>query len=161
MFQCDLAGQELQFWDFAISDGRIPAYKQHAFGHQVRVASGMFDYNWRVSDTLTRTGDAQIREKGRQIRRPKANSEVDPKVFDTYVGHFQIEQGPPIEIVKDGSRLMAKGPGFAAEMVPLSDKEFFIQEFGVYLDLARDDAGKIIGFSGYQTGQDFMVKKVD
>ncbi len=161
MFQCDLAGDELQNWDFAISDGRIPAYKQKAFGHQVRVVSGMFDYNWRASDALTCAGDKDIRVKGRQIRRPTANLSVDAKVFDAYLGHYQIEQGPAIEMVKQEQKLVAKGTGFTAEMIPLSETEFFIRDFGVFLDLVRDESGKIVGFSGYQSGNDFLVKKVD
>ncbi|MFA5266102.1 MAG: prolyl oligopeptidase family serine peptidase, partial [Opitutaceae bacterium] len=161
MYYCDLLDRDLQGWDYIISDGRIPAYKQKAFGHQVRIVSGMFDANWRFSGSLASEGDSKIREKGRQLLRPKINPNVDTKVFDVYVGRYQIEQGPPLEMVRQDNRLLAKVNGTTMEMLPLTETDFFIKEFGVQLSLIRDDSGKIAGFSGYNSGRDWMLKKVD
>jgi|CZKI01.1.fsa_nt_gi dienelactone hydrolase len=161
MYYCDLLNQEQQGWDYVIDDGRIPPFKQKAFGHQIRVVSGMFDYNWRYDRSLATEGDAQIRAKGRQLLRPKANLTVDPKVLDAYVGRYQIEKGSAVSIVREGKRLLAKGDGLSVEMLPLSETDFRIEEYSVQLTLVRDGTGKIVGFSGYQNGEDFMVTKVD
>jgi hypothetical protein len=86
---------------------------------------------------------------------------VDPKVLDAYVGRYQIEKGSAVSIVREGKRLLAKGDGLSVEMLPLSETDFRIEEYSVQLTLVRDGTGKIVGFSGYQNGEDFMVTKVD
>jgi dienelactone hydrolase len=86
MYFCDLNVRRIDDWDYVIMDGHIPAYKQKASPLQTRIVSGMFDYNWRYSDSLAEPGDAQVRANGRQIHRPKPDFAVDPKVLDSYVG---------------------------------------------------------------------------
>ncbi len=43
------------------------------------------------------------------VRTPKLV--VDPKLLESYVGRYQIAQGPLVEVIKDGKRLMAKQQG--------------------------------------------------
>jgi hypothetical protein len=39
-------------WDYVIVDGHAPAFKQGASVEDLRVVSGLFDYNWRYSNAL-------------------------------------------------------------------------------------------------------------
>jgi hypothetical protein len=162
MYFSDLNPQRLSDWEYSIVDGRIPAYKQSASSLETRVVSGMFDYNWRFSDSLARPGDAGIRAKGRQIHRPKTNLAVDPKVSVSYVGRYQIEKGPLLELFQDGKRLMMKmqGQSEADELLPESDTEYDIPKFGVWLSFLRDASGKVTGFTGYQEGN-FEARRLD
>jgi hypothetical protein len=162
MYFSELNPQRLSDWDYVIMDGRIPAYKQSAPSVQTRVVSGMFDYNWRFSDSLAQPGDAGVRAKGRQIHRPKPNLTVDPKVSDAYVGRYQIEKGPLVEFFQDGKRLMMKLPGQseADELLPASETEYDIPKYGVWLSFLRDASGKVTGFTGYQDGN-FEAKKLN
>jgi hypothetical protein len=149
-------------WDYVITDGHIPAYKQSASPLQIRVVSGMFDYNWRFSESLTQFGDSQIRSSGRLLHRPKAGFAVDQKVLDSYVGHYQIEHGPSLELFKDGKRLMAKqaGQNDSDELLPESDTDFNVPKYNVRISFVRDSSGKVTGFTGYQNG-DFEARKLD
>jgi dipeptidyl aminopeptidase/acylaminoacyl peptidase len=149
-------------WDYVIVDGRIPAYKQSASSLDTKVVSGMFDYNWRFSDSLSRRGDAEIRTKGRQMHRPKANLAVDPKVSESYVGRYQIEKGPLVEFFQDGKRLVMKLPGQSEsdELLPESETEYDIPKYGVWLSFLRDASGKVTGFTGYQEGN-FEARKLN
>jgi hypothetical protein len=149
-------------WDYVITDGHIPAYKQSASPLQIRVVSGMFDYNWRFSESLTQFGDSQIRSSGRLLHRPKAGFSVDQKVLDSYVGHYQIEHGPSLELFKDGKRLMAKqaGQNDSDELLPESDTDFNVPKYNVRISFVRDSSGKVTGFTGYQNG-DFEARKLD
>ncbi len=143
-------------------DGRIPATKQSASSLQTRVVSGMFDYNWRYSDALAQPGDTEIRAKGRQLHRPKANLTVDPKVLESYVGRYQIEQGPVLELFQDGKRLMVKqqGQSDSDELLPESETDYDIPKYGVWISFLRDASGKVTGFAGYQDGN-FEAKKLN
>jgi hypothetical protein len=120
----------------------------------------MFDYNWRYSDTLAQPGDAGVRGKGRQIHRPQANPGVDPKVSARYVGRYQIEHGPLIEVFQDGKRLMAKVQGDADELLPESETDYDVPKYGVWISFLRDASGKVTGLTGYQEGN-FEAKKLN
>ena len=162
MYFTDLNPQRLSDWDYSIVDGHIPGYQQSASSLDTRVVSGMFDYNWRFSESLARPGDAGVRAKGRQMHRPKANLAVDPKILAGYVGRYQMEKGPLVELLLDGKRLMVKlqGQGDADEVLPESETEFDIPKYGVWLSFVRDASGKVTGFTGYQDGN-FEAKKLE
>ena len=162
MYFCDLNPQARSDWDYIIMDGRIPAYKQTASPLQTRVVSGMFDHNWRYSDSLAQSGDAEIRAKGRLRHRPKPKLVVDPKLLESYVGRYQIAQGPLIEVIKDGKRLMVKqqGQNDAMELVPETETSFCIPRHDLWISFTRDASGKVTGLVGYQNG-DFEGKKLD
>jgi len=154
--------QRLYDWDYIIMDGHIPAYKQSASSLQTRVVSGMFDYNWRFSESLAQPGETEVRAKGRQLHRPKASLAVDTKVLEAYVGRYQIEKGPPLELFMDGKRLMVKQQGQTGsdEMVPESETDYYVSKYDVRISFVRDASGKVTGFTGYQDG-DFEGKKLD
>jgi len=163
MYFNELNPQRLYDWDYVITDGHIPAYQQKASALQTRVMSGMFDSNWRFSDTLNLAGDSVLRAKGRLRHRPNENLALSQEVLDSYVGRYQITQGPLIEVIKDGKHLRAKVPGGGSsgdEMVPESETNFSIPVFNVWMSFVRDSSGKVIGFIGYQ-GNDFEGKKLD
>jgi dienelactone hydrolase len=162
MYYCDLNIQRSYDWDYIIMDGHIPAYKQKASQLQTGVVSGMFDYDWRYSDSLATVGDAEIRAKGRQIHRPKPDLVIDPGVLDSYVGRYQIVQGPLIELFREGKRLKIRvqGQSDVADLVPESDKDYLIPTIGARVSFVRDASGNVTGFIGYQNG-DFEGRKLE
>jgi len=162
MYFSDPNPQRPPDWEYLIMDGHIPAYKQSASSLETRVVSGIFDYNWRFSDALVHPGDAEIRAKGRQLHRPKANLTVDPKVSAAYVGRYQIEHGPLLEVFQDGKRLMVKqqGQGDADELLPESETDYDVPKYGVWISFLRDASGKVTGLTGYQEGN-FEAKKLN
>ena len=162
MYFSEANPQRLYDWEYVIMDGHIPARKQSASSLQTRVVSGMFDYNWRFSESLAQAGDAEIRAKGRQRHRPKTNLAVDPKVSESYVGSYQIEQGPLLEVFRDGGRLMMRQRGQSGgdELLPESETEYDLPSYGVWVSFLRDASGKVTGFAGYQDGN-FEARKLD
>ena len=162
LYFCELNAQNRLDWDYVITDGHIPAHKQSASSLQTRAVSGMFDHNWRFSDSLAQIGDAETRAKGRQLHRPKANLTVSPKVLDLFVGRYQIEQGPLIEVFREGKRLMMRQQGSdAGELVPESETDYSLPKFNVQMvSFVRDASGKVTGLTGYGGG-DFEGKKLD
>ena len=162
MYFCEMNPQRLSDWDYVITDGHIPAARQSASPLDTKVVSGMFNYNWRYSDALAQPGDAEIRAKGRQFHRPKANLSVDPKVSTAYVGRYQIENGPLLDVFQDAKRLMVRqqGQSEADELMPESETDYDLPKYGVWVSFVRDPAGKVTGFSGYQDGS-FEARKLN
>ena len=162
MYFAGLNPQGLYDWDYIIVDGVIPAYKQKSSALQTRIISGMFDYNWRFSETLTQAGDKEIRAKGRLRHRPKADFAVNPKLLESYAGRYQIGEGMPVELVKDGDRLLVKQHGQAEgmELLPETETSFYLPGYDVWISFVQDASGKVTGLIGYQNG-DFEGKKLD
>jgi hypothetical protein len=149
-------------WEYMITDGHMPAHKQPASPLQTGVVSGMFDHDWRFSDSLAQPGDAEIRAKGRLRHRPNAKLVIDPKLVESYLGRYQIAQGPLVEVTKDGERLLAKqqGESDAMELVPETETSFCIPRYNLWISFTRDASGKVTGLIGYQNG-DFEGRKLD
>ena len=162
LYFSDLSPTSPPDWDYVITDGRFPAYQQKASALQTRVVSGTFDSDWRLRDSLSQPGDDAIRAKGRLRHRPRAGLTVDPGVLQSYVGRYQIEKGPMLEVLQDGKRLMVKqqGQGDADELLPESDTDYNVPRFNVWIRFVRDGSGKVTGFVGYQGG-DFTGKRLD
>ena len=94
--------------------------------------------------------------------RPSASLAVDPTLQKSYVGRYQIEKGPLLEVFLDGKRLMVRqqGQGDADELLPESATEFSVPKYNVWISFVRDAAGKVTKLVGYQGG-DFTAKRVD
>ena len=161
MYFNELNPQRLYDWDYVIRDGLIPAYQQRTSMLDTRIVSGMFDSNWRFNDTLAQRGNPDVRAKGRLRRRPDENLVVKPQLLDSYVGRYQITQGPLVEIIRDGKRLRVKVPGGDGDaMVPESETNFSVPKFDLWLSFVRNSSGRVTGFIGYQD-RDFEGKKLD
>jgi len=158
MFHCRLNDSEVANWDYAILDGRVAA----AAPHQLRVVSGMFDRSWKFNESLAFAGDAAIRDKSRQILRPKAGYKLNPALLDSFTGRFQIERGPFVTVTREGDKLMAQQQGSPkVQLLPLSESDFFIAEANIQVHYVRDAAGKVTAFSGIESGNEFVGKKVE
>jgi hypothetical protein len=163
MFFSELLPQRLYDWDFIIADGHVPALGQVASALQTRVVSGMFDYDWTGSDWLDQPGDAEIRAKGRRLRAPNAKLTVSPKVSGSYVGRYQIQQGPLLEVFREGAALKVRQQGApdADLLMPTSETDWVLPKEGVWVSFVKDASGKVTGFTGYQGGNQFAGTKLE
>jgi hypothetical protein len=151
--------QGMLSWDYVVLDGHAAAFKQLASPEDLRVVSGMFDYNWRFASALQAPGDAAARAQSRQLARPDPHLKIDPKVLAGYVGRYQIVGGPLVEMKLDGGKLIAfvRAP---AEMIPEGKDVFYAPSVPVRVFFTRDETGKLTGFTGFGDG-DFEAKRLD
>jgi hypothetical protein len=73
---------------------------------------------------------------------------VDPKVFDAYVGEYQITPNYIVKVKREGDKLMDQWPGDAVytEDVAVSESTFVARgELGEVI-YVKDDAGKVSHF---------------
>jgi hypothetical protein len=75
-------------------------------------------------------------------------AKVDPKVFDAYVGEYQITPKYTVKVKREGDKLMDRWPGDAAytEDVPVSESTFVARgELGEVI-YVKDDTGRVSHF---------------
>jgi len=147
-------------FDYLIMDGRIPAFKQEATRLETNVVSGNFDYNWRYSGDLAHAGNADIRANGRRLGRPNKILKIDQKILDSYLGRYQIDGGPIIEMFKQSEKLMVRSDGSESELLPENETTFYVSFFNARVFFVKDAAGKVTGFTGY-SDSDFEGKKLE
>jgi hypothetical protein len=160
LFGTEILPFNLPEMDFVIQDGRMPAFGQLTTRTQTAVASGMFDYNWRYSRTLTTEGNATVRAKANRIRRPNAASPPSIDVLERYVGRYRIPNGRTVEIRRDGARLFGNAGGDEGELLAQDESNFYMPAFSVWVAFKRDAAGKVTGFTA-AGGDDFEGVRID
>lgn len=79
-------------------------------------------------------------------------SKVDPRIFDNYVGQYQPDPSATMSITREGDKLMMQqGQGEKRELLPESEKDFFI----------KDAQRSLFTFIKDETGQTLLVIKQD
>jgi len=72
--------------------------------------------------------------------------EVDPSVYDEYVGHYRDdERRPDIEMVvrNEGGRLTIEAVGQKVELFPTSETQFFVKQFYGDATFVRNEEGRV------------------
>lgn len=79
-------------------------------------------------------------------------TKVDPKIFDGYIGQYQLDPTATLAITREGDKLiMQPGQGEKYELSPESETNFFI----------KDAPRSTYTFIKDETGQAFLAMKVD
>ena len=86
---------------------------------------------------------------------------LDPARLDGYVGRFELAPGFVLTITRDGDRLWAQATGQSRiEILPESERMFFLREVDARLEFALDAQGVATGLTLHQGGQDVPGKKL-
>jgi dienelactone hydrolase len=160
MYFTDADASRLYYWDYRITDGHIPLFKQAASALQTNVVAGMFDHRWRYSGALAHPGNAKMRTEGRQLHRPDKNLKIDPKLLDSFVGRYQIQYGPVFEVVLEGERFFGRVGPDESDLIPLSETNYYAPKYNVWIFFTRDAAGKVTGLTGYAIDE-FEAKRLE
>lgn len=105
------------------------------------------------------------RQAGREFNAPKLReepiAEVDPAVYDTYVG--QYDYGPPgiLTVTKEGDRLFAQLAGQPKfEIFPRSETEFFWKVVDAQVAFVKNEEGEVIKAIHRQGGMEIEAPKI-
>ncbi|MGI9067803.1 MAG: serine hydrolase [Pyrinomonadaceae bacterium] len=86
---------------------------------------------------------------------------VDLKLYDAYVGEYEVTPTFKATVYKEGEKLMAQAtdqPAF--ELVPESADNFSIKVVEAKVTFTRDDKGQVTGLVIHQGGRDVPGKKI-
>ena len=90
-----------------------------------------------------------------------ARETVDPKLYDAYVGEYEITPTFKAAVFKEGDKLMMQAtdqPAF--ELFPESADNFFLKVVEAKVTFTRDDKGQVTGLVIHQGGRDVPGKKI-
>src|SRR6185436_8154906 len=85
---------------------------------------------------------------------------VNPRIYDAYVGQYELAPGVVLSIVKDGQKLYAVSDGRRVELFPLSDTVFFSHNTESELTFVRNESGQVTGFFVTRNEKLVTVKKI-
>lgn len=86
---------------------------------------------------------------------------VDPKVYDSYVGEYEVTPTFIVKVFKEGTRLMTQATGQPAfELYPEAENKFFLKVVDAKVTFVKDDKGQVSGLVIHQGGRDTPGKKI-
>lgn len=97
-------------------------------------------------------------------------AKVDPKVYDAYVGEYEIAPGFILTVTKEGDKLMSRAmpvptPPSAAgtpksEMFPESETMFFTKDADARFTFVKDAEGKVVQVNILRGPRELKAKKI-
>jgi ketosteroid isomerase-like protein len=142
--------------DAAIVTGRIVLKTQLSGQPEI-------SFQTRFTDTfLRRQGRWQVAARHYSRLPPERVAvKLDPKVFDEYVGQYELAQDFVLIVTKEGDKLMSQATGQPKfELLPESDIAFFIKDISALLIFMRGQNGEINRMITVQDGRIVSAKKI-
>ena len=88
--------------------------------------------------------------------------EVDPKIYDAYVGQYQLDTNFVISITKEDNRLFAQATGQPKfEIFSESEVKFFLKVVDAQITFVKNDKGEVMELILHQNGKDHSAKKIE
>jgi D-alanyl-D-alanine carboxypeptidase len=100
---------------------------------------------------------------GKKFEEPKDRKAVavDPKIYDSYAGRYELEPGYVLTVRREGNRLMLQPPKQAAgEIFPASETEYFARGVEVEIKFVRNEQGQVTSLIIMQNGRNIPAKRV-
>jgi CubicO group peptidase (beta-lactamase class C family) len=111
------------------------------------------DYGYTGPGTISNDLAAILLGEKYEIPRERIAIKVDPKIFDAYVGEYELAPNRIFTISKEGDRLMAALTGQARnELFPESETKFFLKVVDAQITFVKDDKGTVTHLILHQGG---------
>ena len=86
---------------------------------------------------------------------------VDPRIYDTYVGQYELAPDFILTITKEDNRLFVQATGQPKfEIYPESEIKFFLKAVDAQITFIRNDKGEVTQLILHQYGRDYLAKKI-
>ena len=166
-FFFDQRRNDLSEYDYYIIDGKVPSYSKGIKNEKIMVASGFFDYNWKMKNEFLNEGDKKIRDASAVT---KVNDDLSteiigmakptPEQLNAYAGEYQIDGGPVVKVFVENGVLKASANSPVFTPVPVSDNEFFIKEANGTAAFVLDEKTNKYQFLFYQMGREIKSRRL-
>jgi len=100
---------------------------------------------------------------GKKFDEPKDRKAVavDPKIYDSYAGRYELERGVVLTVRREGEHLMVQVKGqAAAEIFPASETEYFSRRTDVQIKFVKNEQGQVTSLIIVQNGRNIPAKKI-
>jgi hypothetical protein len=90
-------------------------------------------------------------------------AQVDPKLYDAYVGRYELGPGIVVTFTREGDHFMAQPAGEGkSEIFPESEAVFFLnRSTDATLTFVKDEKGKITHVVVHRDGHETKAKRLD
>ena len=86
---------------------------------------------------------------------------VDPKVFDGYVGQYQLAPTFILTITREGAQLFVQATGQPkVEIFPEGERDYFLKVVDAQISFETDDKGRATGLVLHQNGMNQPAKRI-
>jgi hypothetical protein len=100
-------------------------------------------------------GEPYTAPKARQVAR------IDPKLYETYAGRYELSPAFVLAISRDGDRLIVQaGDQGKIEFLPESETKFFCKQIGAEIKFVKNDDGDVTHLVLHQGGRDQQAKRL-
>jgi ketosteroid isomerase-like protein len=121
------------------------------------------NFQSRFTDTfLRRQGRWQVVARHYSRLPPERTAiRLDPKVYDDYVGQYELAPGVALNVTTEGDRLMSQVTGQpSTELLPESEIAFFLKEVPALFVFLRDEKGRVAQLIIIQDGRIIPAKRI-
>ncbi len=97
-----------------------------------------------------------------ELPRERVVARVDPRLYDAYLGKYELSPTFTITVTRDGNRLLTQAtnqPQF--EVFPESETKFFLRVVDAQITFVKDEKGVVTHLILHQGGRDQFAKKVE
>jgi CubicO group peptidase (beta-lactamase class C family) len=96
-----------------------------------------------------------------QLNNDQKEVKVDPKIYDSYAGEYQLAPAFSIIVTSEDGKLMTQATGQAKfEIFPTSETDFYLKAFPAQVTFVKDTAGNVTGLILSQSGRKTPGKKI-
>ncbi len=114
------------------------------------------------SRVAIRLAEAYLWEEMKPRPRFEVAKDLDPQVFDDYIGRYEYGSGAVLTVSRDDDRLFAQLTGQAKhELFPTSEMKFFWKVATAQVEFLRDENGKVTSARHTQGGVTFEAPKME
>jgi D-alanyl-D-alanine-carboxypeptidase/D-alanyl-D-alanine-endopeptidase len=112
---------------------------------------------WGVDDIGLHLLDANF-----PLEKQHTEVKVDTRLYDFYVGNYQLRPDFVLTISRDGNRLFGQATGQGEfEIFPESDRDYFCKDFDAQATFMTVGDGRATGLIWHQGGMDSHAKRVE
>jgi len=97
-----------------------------------------------------------------ELPKERLSIEVDPRIYDAYVGEYELEPGFILSFTKENDRLFTQATGQPKfEIYPESETKFFLKVVDAQITFIKNDKGIVTELILHQNGKDHSAKKIE
>jgi CubicO group peptidase (beta-lactamase class C family) len=119
------------------------------------------------SDSGSSLGEEVLRSIAKEygwvdyLPKEKVLAHVDPKIYGSYAGQYELAPNFFLTITSEEGRLMGQATGQSKlELFPESETQFFVVTVAVQITFVKDEKGQVTHLILRQGGQDITAKKI-
>jgi CubicO group peptidase (beta-lactamase class C family) len=79
------------------------------------------------------------------LPKPRVTVKQNPKVYEAYVGRYQLDADSVMKVTTEGDRLMGEADDLKFELLPETETKFFVREYDaqIMFTFMKDDNGRV------------------